>query len=261
MAIQNKHSATPNARPHLLPGQVGHNTADRRLHLRVDGRPESIHLPSAASGVAPATGPQSAPLSRKAGVLTWDPDLAPLAVVDGVVAVDAPPGGFAVPGLAFDGAPEEADLPAETILFETFHVASDTIRLTEAGVWLSAGAGAVRIGLYDSADHLVFSHIEEAPLNGVMLRLALNTRLRRGAYRAYLWTQEARTVRRINGWRLGQGFDAYGAGGEPRFIHGHRATGDFLNGVFLNDFVTPLEPEYAEAPGEKKAVWFNWALD
>ncbi|UTC29542.1 hypothetical protein BAMBUS_04840 [Brevundimonas phage vB_BpoS-Bambus] len=261
MAVQNKHSSTPKARPHLLPGQVGHNTADRTLHIRVEGRPESIHLPAAVSGVAPAAGPQGAPLTRKAGVLVWDPDLAPLAVVDGVVAVDLPPGGFAVPGLALDGAPEDVDLPPETILFEDFYVASDTIRLVEAGVWVTAGAGAVRIGLYDAADQLVFSHIEAAPPVGSMLRLALNTRLRRGRYRAYLWTQAACTVRRLAGGRIGQGFDTYGPGGPPRFILGHRATGDFLNGAFLNDFVTPVEAEYAETPGEKKAVWFRWALD
>lgn len=261
MSIQNKHSSTPGARPHLLPGQVGHNTADRKLHLRVDGRPEAIHLPAAVNGIAPTQGPIGAPLTRRAGDLVWDPSLTPLAVVDGAIAVDLPQGGFAVPGLLLDGPPVDVDLPAETILFERFYVASDAIRLTEVGVWSAQGAGAIRVGLYDAEDRLIFSHIEADPPVGAMLRLPLNTVLPRGAYRAYLWTQAERMVRRLNGWRVGQGFDAYGAGGPPRFIQSHRATGDFLNGVFLNDFLTPLEAEYAPEPGEKKAVWFQWALD
>lgn len=261
MALQNKHSATPGARPHLLPGQVGHNTADRLLHLRVEGRPEAIHLPAATNGVAPPQGPAGAPLARKDGVLVWDADLAPLAIVDGATIVDRPTGGFAVPGLVLDGAPEETTLPPETILIEHFYVASDALRLTEVAAWMGGGNGAVRLGLFDAAGRLVFSHLDSTPVTGAMLRAALNTRLPRGEYRAYLWSQGERTVRRLNAWRVGQGYDSYGPGGPPRFIQSHRATGAFLNGVFLNDFLTPLEPEYAAAPGEKKAVWFQWALD
>ncbi|UTC28403.1 hypothetical protein GURKE_04010 [Brevundimonas phage vB_BpoS-Gurke] len=260
MAIQNKHSATPGARPHLLPGQVGHNTADRKLHLRVDGRPEAIHLPAAVSGVAPAQGPSGAPLTRKDGVLVWDSALAPLARVEGVTAVDLPKGGYAVPGIVLDGSPEDTSLPAETILFERFYVASDFMQLSAAAAWLGTGSGAVRLGLYDAVDRLVFSHIEHAPAENAMMRVALNTTLLRGEYRAYLWTQGERVVRRLNGWRLGQGFDAYGAGGPPRFVQSHRATGAFIDGVFLNDFLTPLESEYAVTPGEKKSVLFQWSI-
>lgn len=261
MAIQNKHSTTPGARPHLLPGQVGHNTADRKLHLRVEGRPEAIHLPAAVNGVAPAQGAKGAPLTRKDGALVWDSALAPLADVDGVTSVDGRMGGFAVPGQVLDGDPEDVVLPPETILFERFYVASDVLRLTAAAVWLAAGDGAVRIGLYDAADRLVFSHLEASPASDAMMRITLNTLLPRGEYRAYLWTQDERTVRRLNAWREGQGFDTYGPGGPPRFIQSRRATGAFLDGVFLNDFLTPLEAEYAATAGEKRSVLFQWRLD
>lgn len=261
MALQNKHTSVPGARPHLMPGEVGHNTADQTLHLRVEGRPERIHLPAAASGVAPSTGPLGAPLTRINGALTWDAALTPLAVVDGAVRVDAPQSGFSVPGLVMDGAPIDALLPAETFLLEPFHVASDRIRLSRIGVWLVDSASPVRIGLIDSQDRLVVSHVVMEPTPGEMLILNYAGTLPQGDYRAFLWTAGERTVRRLPGYRISQGFDVQGAGGPPRFVRGYRATGDFLDGVFLNDFITPLEPEYSDGPGELRAVWLDWSLD
>ena len=261
MALQNKHSATPGARPHLMPGEVGHNTADRTLHLRVEGRPETIHLPSAAQGVAPATGPLDAPLTRKGGALMWDPDLSPSSLVDGEILVDAPQGGFSVPGLILNGAPIDALLPAETLLLEPFHIASDRLRLRQIGCWLADGVGAVRIGLIDSLDRLVLSHVVMEPPTGEMLVLNYPSVLAHGDYRAFLWTQAERTVRRLPAYRIGQGFDLQGAGGPPRFIRGYRATAEFLDGVFLDTLLTPIEPEYSDQPGEMRSIWMDWVIE
>lgn len=261
MAMQHKHSDTPGARPHLLPGQVGHNSADKTLHIRVAGRPEKINLDDAVAGVAPTTGPVGAPLVRRDNALVWDENLLPLSLVDGEIVVDHPPAGFAVPGFLPVGDTETIAVPAETILLEDFYVASDVIRLTRMGCWLQGGAGAVRLGLLDSADRVILSQLVTTPTNGALVAFNASAPLQRGRYRAFLWCESARDVRRLRGLRINQGFDTYTAGGDPRYLLSRRATGAFLDGVDLSAALTPVEPEYSPEPGEKKAVMIRWSLD
>lgn len=261
MAMQHKHSDTPGARPHLLPGQVGHNTADKTLHIRVAGRPETINLDDAVNGVAPTTGPIGAPLVRRAGALVWDENLLPLSLVDGTIKVDHPPAGFAIPGFLPIGDTEPAAVAAETILLEDFHVASDEIRLTRMGCWLESGAGAIRLGLLDSRDRVILSQLVTTPQNGALVAFNASAPLPRGRYRAFLWCEAARDVRRLRGLRINQGFDTYTAGGAPRYLLSRRATGAFLDGVDLSAALTPIEPEYSLEPGEMKAVMIRWSLD
>lgn len=261
--MRQKHSDIPGRKPHLVSGQFAHNAADRRLFVRVEGRLVEVPLDRIAEGVAETTGPLGAPLVRlEDGGFAWDPTQSPSSVSpDGAVNVDRPPVSLGAPGfLPRDISTDEIDLPAETILLEDFHVASDRIMVESLAFHLVSGSGPVRVGVLTKSGVIVSDRLVEAPTRGAIHVMGANTGLPRGAYRAFLWVAEPNRVRRLHGYRLNQGWDSHGPAGAPRFAVSRRATGAFLDGVRWNGLLTPETPEFESLPGERRALMMGWRL-
>ena len=182
--MRQKHSDIPGRKPHLVSGQFAHNAADRRLFVRVEGRLVEVPLDRIAEGVAETTGPLGAPLVRlEEGGFAWDPTQSPASVSpDGAVNVDRPPASLGAPGfLPRDISTDEIDLPAETILLEDFHVASDRIMVESLAFHLVSGSGPVRVGVLTKSGVIVSDRLVEAPTRGAIALARSSRRSTRSA--------------------------------------------------------------------------------
>lgn len=257
MALQNKRSDTPGAMPNLVPGEIGINRSDERLWLRAEGRRIGVDTQAWKSRAAPADGVNGAPLARVRDAVDWSTEHLPSSVVDGQIAVDAPPvNSFGVPGFYPSALGAQAALAADDVLIEPFYVASDTILVTHMAFRCADGAAsAVRVALVDADDVTRYDAMLLAPREGIN-ELLLNTPLPRGHYRAVLWSLDGVRLDCVLGYRFEQGFEVTSGGLD--FIVRQRLNADFSAGVDLAG-QTPT-PDTAPTPGELKALMLRWSL-
>lgn len=255
MAIQNPHSNTPGKMPHLTPGEIGVNKADDVLWFRSQGRRVPIIL-GELDRHAPMDGYRGAALTLEDGKPVWDASLAPSSVVNGVVAVEMPPGSglFAVPGVMITDLGADRALVANDVEVSPFYIRSDAIRITHLSFAVRSGSAAVRVGIVDAlgivqADVLVSS--PAAGANSVTLSSPLT--LPRGAYRTILGAQGALTVGVITSLRQEQGWDIISD--VPSFVHGWTGTKDMTSGI---GSLPALTARRTGAPGLDHTVLIGW---
>ncbi|AXQ68639.1 hypothetical protein HOU00_gp100 [Caulobacter phage CcrPW] len=255
MSIQNKHSDTENSLPNLVLGEIAVNTADDVLWVRAGGRRTPIHLPSVQRAM-PYDGQSGAPLVSTGGASTWDPGLAPVAVVDNAIKVDIPPddGFMSVPGVQIIGIGNDRTLPVNSIQIEHFQVRSDQITLTSlACVIRSAGAGAIRMGLFDENDNRLLNQLFSTPAQGVN-SFNFNLVLPRGHYRAQMWNATATDFGVATGIQTDQGWRVVGS--DLQFVRGYEGSVNQSSGL------VPIAgtPRLSLTPGVDKTLLMRWHL-
>ncbi len=256
MALQPKRSDNPVAVPHLIPGEIA-ITRGNKLWLRAEGRRIGVDTQAWATRAAPAAGVEGAPLGRVRDAVDWAVEHIPSGMVDGVIAVDAPPAaGYGVPGFYPSALGSQMTLGDDEALVEPFYVASEAITLTRLAFRSPAGAAtAVRVAVVNADDLTLVDSMILAPRDGIN-EVVVNVPLARGHYRVVLWSLAAITVECVLGYRFEQGFDLASDGLE--FVTRYLTTGDFSAAVDLTG--AEVTPETSAQPGELKAVMLRWTL-
>ncbi|AFU87963.1 hypothetical protein CcrColossus_gp093 [Caulobacter phage CcrColossus] len=255
MSIQNKHSDTENSLPNLVLGQIAVNTHDEVLWVRSGGRRTPIHLPSVQRAM-PYDGQSGAPLVSTGSGSQWDPQLAPVAVVDDAIKVDLPPaaGFMGVPGVQISGLGPDRTLPVNSVQIEPFQVRSDQITVTSMAFAVrTAGAGAVRMGIFDADDNRLLNQLFSTPAQGVN-SFNFNLVLPRGHYRAQLWNATATDFAVATGIQTDQGWRVVGS--DLQFVRSSEGSVNQSSGL------VPIAgtPRLSLVPGVDKTMLMRWHL-
>lgn len=255
MSIQTKHSITENSLPNLTLGEIAVNTEDEVLWVRSGGRRTPVHLPSVQRAM-PYVGQTGAPLVSTGSGSAWDPQLAPVAVVDDAIKVDMPPatGFMSVPGTQIKNLGPERTLAANAVQVEHFQVRSDQITLTSlACVIRTAGAGAIRMGVFDANDNRLLNQLFSTPAQGVNA-YNFTLVLPRGHYRAQLWNASAIDVGVVTGFQTDQGWRVVGS--DLQFVRSMEASANQSGGL------APIAgtPRLSLNPGVDKTLLMRWSL-
>lgn len=255
MSIQNKHSDTENSLPNLVLGQIAVNTQDEVLWVRSSGRRTPIHLPS-VSRAMPYEGQTGAPLVSTGSGSIWDPQLAPVAVVDDAIKVDLPPadGYMGVPGVQISGLGPDRTLAVNSVQVEPFQVRSDQITLKSMMFAVrTAGAGAIRMGIFDADDNRLVNQLFSSPAQGANV-YNVNLVLPRGHYRAQLWNATNIDIAVATGFQTDQGWRVVGS--DLQFVRGTQGNVNQSSGL------APIAgtPRLSLVPGVDKTILMNWTL-
>lgn len=252
MPLQNKRSDTPGARTNLIPGEIAVQRADERLILRAEGRRVEVDVDLWARRAVPAVGSPGAPLQRHQDGVVWAQDLVPVSMVAGLIQVDLPPAGYAVPGLDVASIAGSITLEAGEVIAEPFYVASDAFTLTALMVSVrDYGASTLRIGIATAAGEVLIDESLMQEIGGNVVEV--DQALEPGLYYALLWASEEVTVDAVEGYRAEQGWSFY-TSGEPRFVIRLRDLQDLSAGLVL-----PAGEVTRAQPGEPHAVLMQWS--
>lgn len=258
MPLKHLHSDTPGARANLIPGQIGHNRADDVLLLRGDLKKLEVDLDGLRHRAPPKDAPRDAVLVRQGSGVAWDAGLIPSSVVDGVIAVDAPPPVYGVPGFMPAEPGQTFIFSSNVVLIEPFYVASDQITLTKLAVkFTEALSGTMRLGIASVDPNAVLLDLTVASGANGLHEEACSLVLPRGRYVALAWVQTSAQLQAVAGYRYNQGYSLDG-NGAPLFLRRQLANSDLTAG--LDSAGLPVTDLLTGAPGEDKSILMKWTL-
>ncbi len=259
MPLKNKRSDTPGNRANLIPGEIGHNRADDMLLIRGDLKKLEVDLDAWRRLAPPKEGVNGGLLRLDGSDLVWDTDIAPAAVVNGLISVDEPPENLGVPGVKFFDAADAFPFSTNISVIESFYVASDSINLTTLGVYFTVAlVGQMRIGVARvGEDDMRCEVVVPSGTIGAEIR-GVSATLERGHYIAMAWVETSATIKSLTGLRFHQGFEPDPGDGTPLFLKRRTCNLPMNAGLIPNDL--PTTPLYTDTPGVHRSIFMKWAL-